>query len=119
MKDDAKIEDVVPTLSNPIEYLRGIVGSFVEHGFDRGKSIVRIGVTGRGIVPNYSIETPCEQQLGPLHSSVSERKVFNGSSHNEILDDSPYGDGWSSRSSTFDEVQDLLGKVRGFKSTKI
>lgn len=58
MKPDARITDIVERLANAEEYVRGIVGSFVEHGFDKQRSEIRIGVSGKGIVPNYSIVEP-------------------------------------------------------------
>jgi hypothetical protein len=57
MEQNSRISDVLHTLADPVEYVRGTVGSFVEYQFDGARSIVRIGTSGRGIVPNYSIET--------------------------------------------------------------
>ncbi|WLA39754.1 hypothetical protein QNJ95_44180 [Bradyrhizobium elkanii] len=54
MKPD--LSDVLHTLSDPEEYVRGIVGSFVAHEFNRDEAVIRIGVSGSGIIPNYYIE---------------------------------------------------------------
>jgi hypothetical protein len=96
MEPNARICDVVHTLDDPIEYVRGVVGSFFEYQFDQSTSVVRIGISGTGIVPNYSIETP----RNPNHArtgepAVSKRHVFNGRNHREILDDCPSGESWS------------------------
>jgi hypothetical protein len=108
MEPSSRISDVLHTLADPVEYVRGIVQSFVEYQFDRARSIVRIGTSGRGIVPNYSIETPHEHNPDVF----VKRHVFNGRSHKEILDDSFIGENWSSHGMSFLEVQSLLGQLR-------
>ena len=108
MEPDSLIGDIVHTLADPVEYVRGILGSFVEYQFDKATSLVRIGTSGRGIVPNYSIETPGERN-SPV---FSKRHVFNGRSHKEILEDEFMGESWSSRGMKFSEVQSLLGQLR-------
>jgi hypothetical protein len=115
MEITSRIDDVLHTLADPIEYIRGIVGSFVEYRFDRAESIIRIGISGHGIVPNYSIETPCEPNPAQMNSRVSKRYVLNGRNHREILGDCPIGESWSSESMTFSEVQTLLGRLRESK----
>jgi hypothetical protein len=40
--------DIIPTLADAEEYVRGIVGSFIQHGFDKERSAVTIGVSGTG-----------------------------------------------------------------------
>ena len=62
MKPDARITDIVQTLADAEEYVRGIVGSFIQHSFDKQRSEIRIGVSGRGVFPNYSIVEPCEPE---------------------------------------------------------
>lgn len=113
---NARVSDILNTLADPTEYVRGILGSFIEHRFDKATSIVRIGVSGRGIAPNYSIETPCEPDpKARSKSHVLNRSVFNGKNHGEFLDDVPIGEKWSSEGMNFLEVQGLLGQLRGYK----
>ena len=115
MEATSRIDDVLHTLADPVEYIRGIVGSFVEYRFDKADSVIRIGISGLGIVPNYSIETPCDPDPSRMNSRVSKRHVFNGRNHREFLDDCPIGESWSSESMTFTEVQTLLGRLRESK----
>jgi len=106
METNVQIGDVIHTLADSVEYVRGVVGSFVEYQFDKATSVVRIGTSGHGIVPNYSIETPCEPDPNArIKTSVSKRHVFNGRSHKEILEDSFIGENWSSEGMKFSEVQ--------------
>jgi hypothetical protein len=128
MKPDARITDIIESLADAEEYVRGIVGSFIEHGFDKQRSEIRIGVSGRGIYPNYSIIEPCEPQETVIRDhrgvplkitkSVQSRIVLNGQSHREILDDSSWGENWSTAAMSFAEVQALLGELRRFKKKR-
>ena len=62
MKPDARITDIIEFLADAEDYVRGIVSSFIEHGFDKQRSQIRIGVSGKGVFPNYSIVEPCEPE---------------------------------------------------------
>jgi hypothetical protein len=109
MRPDARIMDVVDTLDDPVEYARGVVENFFSHeyGFDRQRAVVRIGVSGRGIIPNYAIE-----QRGEHTPTFELRYCFHGRNHKEILEDSFIGENWSSAAMSCDEVQSLLGELR-------
>ena len=120
METNVRISDVIHTLADPIEYVRGVVGSLVEYQFDKATSVVRIGTSGQGIVPNYSIERPGERDPNArIKTSVSRRHVFNGRSHKEILEDFFMGESWSSEGMKFSEVQTLLGQLRESKKLRI
>ena len=80
MEADASIIDVVHTLDDPVEYVRGVVGSFFAYHFDAEKAVVRIGTSGKGIIPNYCIE-----QCGDSTSTIFERRhCFHGRNHKEM-----------------------------------
>ena len=89
MRSDANIEDILHTLSDPEEYVRGIVGSFIREGFDLDKAVVRIGISGTGVFPHYCIEqrsATASTALGTVE--VYERRaVFHCKSHKQILED--------------------------------
>jgi len=112
MKPDARITDIVGTLADPVEYVRRVLGSFIEHSFDKQRSSMTIGISGTGLYPNYFIQEPSET------ASARRRTVFNGQSHREILDDSGWGESWSSATMSFAEVQALLGDLRQFKKKR-
>jgi len=82
MKPDALISDIVEILADAEEYVRGVVGSFIQHSFDKERSSVTIGISGTGLYPHYFILEPSEAAPG------QRRMVFNGQSHREILEDS-------------------------------
>jgi hypothetical protein len=127
MEADARITDVVHTLDDPVEYLRGIVGSFFAYPFDKKEAVVRIGISGKGMIPNYCIEQYCASisdrlEVGSaaleISTNIELRHCFHGRNHKEILDDSFIGGNWSSASMKLAEVQTLLGQLRAYKKTK-
>jgi hypothetical protein len=66
--------------------VRGVLENFFLFEFDRPRSVVRIGVSGKGIIPNYAIEQP-ERPV----RMYERRHCFHGRNHREILDDSAIG----------------------------
>ncbi len=115
MQANAKVEHILHTLSDPEEYVRGIIENFFGEGFDRDKALVRIGVSGTGTFPHYCIEqgrtTTAVQGAGEI-GAYERRAIFHGKSHKPILDDQFKGVSWSSAGNTFAEVQTLLGRLR-------
>ena len=85
MKPDSHLSDLLHTLRDPEEYVRGIVGSFVEGKFDRKEAVVRIGVSGTGVVPNYKAIEPSTVEpssVPGLKLTVTRRRdVFSGKNH--------------------------------------
>jgi hypothetical protein len=128
MRPDSRIEDILHTLKDPEEFVRGIVGSFIEGRFNRDEAIVRIGVSGIGVAPHYCIEqgrkmTELNGQIDPKLkggeiSRYQRRTIFNGRTHNPILEDQFKGNSWSSATMTFAEVQTLLGSLRADKKAQ-
>jgi hypothetical protein len=127
MEADARITDVIHTLDDPVDFVRGIVGTFFAYPFDKKVAVVRIGVSGKGIIPNYCIEQYCEPISNTLEvgaaaleisTNIELRHCFHGRNHKEILDDSFIGENWSSASMNLAEVQTLLGQLRAYKKTK-
>ncbi|MGA2054401.1 MAG: hypothetical protein ABSG88_03770 [Bradyrhizobium sp.] len=109
MDRDARIENVVQTLDDPEDYLRGIIGSFVSNRFSRDEAVVRIGTSGKGITPNYSIEQGwIDKPLGIGH--FERRMVFHGRSHKEILADDFKGESWGG-AMTYIDIQGHLARA--------
>ncbi|MEI7803744.1 MAG: hypothetical protein WCI56_00300 [Hyphomicrobiales bacterium] len=120
MQPDARIEDILPTLSDPEEYVRGIVGSFISEGFSDDEAVIRIGVSGTGVAPHYCIEqgstTSTIPNIGKI-KAYEHRAIFHGKSHRPILEDDSKGISWSSAAMSFAEVQAILGRLRASKRT--
>ena len=115
MRSDARIEDVLHTLSDSEEYVRSVVASFLSHQFAPDEAVVRLGVSGRGTAPHYSIEqgfvTEIVERIGPVRAH-ERRAVFHGKSHKPILEDQWKGISWSSAAMSFAEVRTILGQLR-------
>jgi hypothetical protein len=117
MRPDARIEDVLLTLADPEEFVRGILGSFVQEKFNQDEAVVRIGTSGKGVQPHYSIEEGEGAETSTLPNGMiikryRHRAVFHGRSHKPILDDEFMGINWSSAVATYAEVQSILGRLR-------
>lgn len=119
IRSDSRISDLVDVLCDPIEYVSGIVSNFVSHGYDRETSAIRIGITGRGIFPNYKIEEPSV----PITITVRSRRfdmistparTFNGRNHREMteLDDQEWRDeNWSATKMSFAELDAVFSEL--------
>ncbi|MGB8276535.1 MAG: hypothetical protein WCF20_01155 [Methylovirgula sp.] len=116
MRPDSHIKDVLHTLSDPEEYVRGILAIFLARKFNRDEATIRVGVSGTGVFPNYCIEEGfIAITLPSLDRPIScyrRRTVFSGRNHREILEDQFKGESWSLTAMNFIEVQAILGQLR-------
>jgi hypothetical protein len=94
MRSDACIEDVIPTLADPIEFVRGIVGNFMHEKF------------------NVTTALPIPDGASFIGNPYARRSVFHGRSHRPILEDQFKGISWSSVGMKFSEVLAILGSLR-------
>jgi hypothetical protein len=122
MRSDARIQDILHTLSDPEDFVRGILGNFITEGFNRDEAVVRIGISGTGAAPHYCIEQGSKTSALPSSglevTGYGRRAVFHGRSHKPILDDDPKGISWSSAAMTFADVQAILGSFRTRKGVR-
>jgi hypothetical protein len=120
MHPDARVEDVLNTVADPEEFVRGILANFHDGRFNRDEALVRIGKSGKGVQPHYSIEEGEGAVVitlpngGTLHG-YPHRGIFHGRSHKPILEDEAKGISWSSAAATYGEVQSILGTLRASK----
>jgi hypothetical protein len=103
----------MPTLSNPENYVAGVLSRLHECKSKHGNASVRIGTTGQGLIPYYrivftNIDGHSESIFG----------AYYGDNHNAFKTSESPNNTWSSTAMTFDEVQQLLGKIRGWKRKK-
>ena len=115
MQPDARLEDVILTLADPEEYVRGALESFHVHRFNRNEAVMRIGVSGSGVRPHISIEEG--EKIINLPNGIcvkcyKHRVVLHGSSRKSILEDEWMGINWSSSKHTYADIQSLLARLR-------
>ncbi len=78
LSHDAMIADVLPTLENAEEYVRRVLTTLVAVRREHGEVVVRIGVRGKGVMPNYRVD----------HAEESSRSIsaFDGATHKPFTD---------------------------------
>ena len=115
----SRIDDLIHILSDPIEYVGGVISNCVYYGFDCENSAIRIGITGTGLFPNYKIEEPSI----PVTVTVLSRQfemtttpahTFSGRNHREMaeLDDHErHDENWSTDTMSFAELRALLSNI--------
>jgi hypothetical protein len=111
---NSTIADVVDTLIDRENYLRGVVGNLSprhrQHQ-QHGDAVVRIGITGEGKAPHCRVETPPDAP-----GNQPGRTAFNGRNHEILVDDDLLMEpNWSERSMTLAEVRMLLGQVMSIR----
>lgn len=120
LRGDETLREVSERLSNAEDYVRGVLGNMAKY---RRKSLiptVRIGTTGQGLVPHYRIQPKAnDDDLSTAMESFGEYlthvEAFNGRNH-KTMDWTALqirGEHWSRGMMTFEEVQLLLGELRG------
>ena len=102
--DDAILDDVLPTLQKPEEYVRVILDNLYKCEREHASCSMRIGITGEGKAPYYRIDYVNEDGSEGLYGSFAGKIAGQGIDTHEAT--------WSSRAMTKDEVATVLGKLR-------
>lgn len=117
---NATIADVVDRLTSPEDYVRGVLGNLFANNAE-GSAVVRIGVKGRGLVPHYRLDrmspgfSLSDKPPTPVFSVIG---AFHGRNHKPLVDELEAPDilrdeNWSGGFMTLNEVQTLIGAIRG------
>jgi hypothetical protein len=112
---DSKVSDIIHTLSNPVEYVRQIIGNFVSDQYNRATDVVRIGVAGIGVAPNYKIESPFTLDMLGTPRVMWGARIYHGRNHKEIeafTNNDTRDEHWSTQTMTYDELAALIGELR-------
>ena len=109
LKKDAIIRDVLGTLLHPDEYVRIVPGHLSACRKAHGNARVQIGITGKGMIPSHKIQYIEESGKEQLFGAFDQDRRFTDVDIQKST--------WSQTAMTFDEVQALLGEMRGFKKT--
>jgi hypothetical protein len=86
---DATIADITLLLADAEEYVRRIMENMMSGPYARDDAVVRIGVSGTGVAPNYKIEYPAGQpEMAALGLTITA-DTYSGRGHKELrhLDD--------------------------------
>jgi hypothetical protein len=112
----SRISDLVHLLSDPIEYVSGVLSNFVLYGYNPETSAIRVGRTGAGVFPNYKVEeasVPVTITVGSRQFKMTRipARTFSGRNHREMteLDDlERHDENWSKHTITYAELKALL-----------
>jgi hypothetical protein len=123
LPENATISDILPTLDNAESYVRQVLGNMADYRKTHGAAVVRLGTTGRGIAPHYRVQKEHDEAgFGELLGRVIDDEsgyftAFHGRSHKQLAWGSRElrGQHWSTRAMSFDEVQSVLGQLRGYQ----
>jgi hypothetical protein len=133
---DATIADVLTTLKNPKQYLRGVLENLhacksQKQMGQKSEVVTRIGITGEGIAPYYRIDYSAELSGKGLGGRTMRATfgAFDGRTHKIIAafaetsnhreESILVDEHWSTRSMSLEDVQNLLGQIRGFRRKEI
>lgn len=120
--DSPTIKDIVNTLANPKEYVRKVLENMIACKKEHGLASVAIGKTGRGIVPNYRVSPDILSDWQGKIDPGEFFKAYNGRSHKRIEDWDVWElreEHWSDLRMSFEQVQNLLGELRGFQRKRL
>jgi len=118
---NATIRDVLGTLSNPVEYVRGVFQNLHEMRRENRRVVVRIGSQGYGSAPHYRVDEQTQREKlfspGEVEPAYIPLAAFRGSGHKPLVatgdEDILRDEHWSTASSSYEELRELLGEVRG------
>ena len=109
--------DIIEKLDDPEEYLRSVLENMLACRKKHGTAFVRIGTTGRGIAPHYQVAPEFTWDSFAKEELLAAQFVaFHGRSHKQFnwgIEELQL-EHWSDGTMSFDEVQNLLGSLRGF-----
>ena len=82
---------VVHQLAEPEKWLEKALGNFVAYDYNVGTDVIRYGLTGNGIMPNYIIQEPSRQvtlAIGSQQFELTEipHRMFNGRTGWEMVE---------------------------------
>ena len=107
---DSTLEDVQATLLDPEKHVANVLWTMGACRREHGNAYVRIGITGEGKAPYHKVVYLDAEGREQLFGSYFGRKKDDTYQVHEAT--------WSTRSSSYDEVSQLLGRIRGFRQKK-
>ena len=103
---DSTLEELLSSLATPEEQVRSVLATMGPCRKAHGNAHVRIGVTGEGKAPYHKV----------FYRTGEGTEELFGTYYGERRDDSFQAgrSAWSTRSSSYEEIQTLIGSIRGY-----
>ena len=108
LRPDATLRDVRHSLLEPEKLLRDILSTMNDCRREKGNCLVRIGITGEGKAPYHKVAYLDGHGQEQLYGSYFGR---NRDEKYQV-----HTDTWSTKTMTYEEVQQVLADVTGFRS---
>jgi hypothetical protein len=106
ISNDTSIADIAPTLKDGAMFTARVRQRMIQEQKLHGPVVARVGVTGKGVAPNFRIDTVSGQPI----------KSYDGQSYEPFSELNTHDKNWSTASMTLQEVSDLAAKMRSIKS---
>ena len=110
---DSTIRDIVSTLERRDRFVANVLDLLRKAEKEQGPAVVRIGITGKGVLPNIRVDAA---------DGTWTRGAFDGVTFKSFADFGQFAStesNWSTKSMTFAEVETLLRELRGFQPRKV
>jgi hypothetical protein len=103
---DVTLRDLGSTLADPRQFVASVRAVMRRYAKTHGTVVVRLGITGKGQLPNYRIEHA---------GSGTPICAIDGNSHREWPEGADFRapGNWSTATMTYDEVEELLRAIIG------
>lgn len=118
IEPNATIASVLSKLKSPERYVCGVLDNLYPCRKAHGNAAVRIGVMGKGMMPYYRVIFDAE----PGKPDTDDRifaAFFDNHTPLEWTTTEASNKSWSTRFMTFEEVQELLPKVRPNRGKRV
>ena len=106
LRPDVTIRDVLPTLVDPEEFVRVIIGHLGQCFRDHQHACVRIGTTGKGLCLSHKVMYDDANGNETLFGAFAESLRFT-----EKIGES----NWSTARMSYAEVREVMGEIRSLK----
>jgi hypothetical protein len=106
LNSDVTVREVVPTLHNADRFVRGVLELLRKTEKGRGPCVVRLGITGRGLLPNIRIDAADGSWTLGAFDGVSFK------SFEELGTGTTDLGTWSTKGSNRLEVEEVLRELR-------
>ena len=110
---DSTIRDIVSTLKRRDLFVANVLDLLRKAEKEQGPAVVRVGITGKGILPNVRVDAA---------DGTWTRGAFDGVTFKSFADYHQFASAeanWSTKSMTHGEVESLLRELRGFQPRKV
>lgn len=119
LNENATVRDILNSLRDPEEYVRGVLGNMVDYKNRRGSVLFRMGISGEGVIPNYRLQvtdSKLDEVSGVFSPDSDVFEAYSGQTHRRLnwtIQEMLASRSWSNHFQTREDIMMLLGEIRG------